>query len=201
MEAKSQRIGFFGGTFNPVHNGHISIANAFLESGFIEALWIFLNPAPPHKNNEPFAPYNLRFQMLQAAFDPMDHSIISDLETELPAPSYTIQTLSFLKDSYPETSFYLCMGKDSYLSFKSWYRWRNILKHCRLLVADRPTEEDETIDPELLAYTHFVEHQPVDISSTQVRDRVAGNKSICDLVPAPVAKIIYEEHLYAESDA
>ncbi len=198
MDAQSQRIGFFGGTFNPVHYGHLSIAKAFLESGSIDTLWIFLNPAPPHKDNEPFAPYGLRLKMLQEAFGSVENAIVSDLETDLPAPSYTIQTLTYLNDSYPDYSFFLCIGKDSYLSFKSWHKWQDILKHCRLLVADRPLEEEEDkiIDQELSAYTHFVEHRPVNISSTKVRKRVGNRESINDLVPAPVAKIINEEKLY-----
>lgn len=197
-----RRVGIFGGTFNPVHNGHVSIANDFLESGAIDALWIFLNPAPPHKENEPFAPYGLRLRMLQKAFDSVEYAYVSDLETDLPTPSYTIQTLSYLHETYPDYAFFLCIGKDSYLSFKSWHRWRDILEHCRLLVADRPIKEgkgegeDEEIDPELSAHTHFIEHQPVDISSTKVRDRVGKGESIDGLVPAPVAEIIYEEKLY-----
>lgn len=198
MDDQPRRIGIFGGTFNPVHNGHVSIANDFLESGSINALWIFLNPSPPHKENEPFAPYRLRLKMLQKAFESFDNAFVSDLETDLPTPSYTIQTLSYLTDTYPHYSFFLCIGRDSYLSFKSWHRWQDILERCRLLVADRPieNEKDKQIDLELSAYTNFIEHQPVDISSTQVRNRAGQGKSISDLVPPAVAEIINEEQLY-----
>lgn len=196
MDAIPRNIGIFGGTFDPVHNGHVSIAKSFLESGIIDALWVFLNPDPPHKSHGPHESYAARFRLLSIAFESIENVQISDLETTLSKPCYTIQTVNYLADRYPEQSFYLCMGKDSFLSFKSWYKWEEILNYCRLLVADRPHNNDETVDPDLLDHTTFVDHEPIKVSSTQIRKNIAAGKSIADMVPVEVAAAIDEENLY-----
>lgn len=196
MDAIPRNIGIFGGTFDPVHNGHVSIAKSFLDSGIIDALWIFLNPAPPHKSHDPHESYAARFRLLTLAFESVNNVQISDLETTLPRPCYTIQTVKYLVDRYPEQTFYLCMGKDSFLSFKSWYKWQQILSHCRLLVADRPINNSRVVDPDLLDQTTFVDHEPMEVSSTQVRNHITAGKSIEGLVPEEVASMIKKENLY-----
>ncbi|HYW34446.1 MAG TPA: nicotinate (nicotinamide) nucleotide adenylyltransferase [Balneolaceae bacterium] len=198
MEEKPQRIGVFGGTFNPVHNGHVAIAKSFLNSDYIDALWILLNPSPPHKPDEKFAPYQFRLKMLQEAFQSIEHTLVSDLETRLPQPTYTIQTITYLENSYPEREFFLCIGQDSFYSFQTWHKWREILDHCLLLVANRPDVEKETINKKLFSHSIFIDHEPVQVSSTEIRQRVAQGKPIDHLVPAPVLSFIKKENLYTD---
>ena len=198
MRDDTKCIGLFGGTFDPVHNGHLSIAKSFLNSGIIDELWILLNPSPPHKPDETFAPFEIRLQMLRTAFQPIEKTKISDLEAKLPKPTYTLQTVAHLTKNYPNHTFYLCMGKDSYLHFNTWHKWRSILEYCNLLVAERPTnkDQDKTITPVIKKKTTFVEHTKVDISSTHIRKALANGESIDHLVPENVADIIRDNQLY-----
>jgi nicotinate-nucleotide adenylyltransferase len=198
MDGRPRRIGIFGGTFDPVHNGHVSIAKSFLESDYIEILWVLLNPSPPHKPDGKFAPYTARLKMLKEAFKPIEGAIVSNFEEKLPEPTYTVQTVSHLTAFYPEDIFYLCMGKDSFLSFKSWYKWQTILDHCTLLVAERPIEKTGGMDEDILNRVKFVDHDPIQVSSTGIRSRIAQGKPVDQLIPPRVLSIIRKEGLYRD---
>jgi len=192
-----QDIGLFGGSFDPVHNGHCAIAESFLKSEFISELWVLLTPDPPHKPERTFSDYHVRLKMLQAAFRGMSRVSVKDIEKDLPKPSYTLQTLQSLSRKQPDKNFYLCIGEDSLRDFKSWHKWQNILDYCELLVARRPVDIDkETIDEIIAQKTHYVSHQPVDISSTEIRKAVAEGNSISEWVPQAVEKLIKEHNLY-----
>lgn len=192
-------IGLLGGSFDPVHNGHLAIAESFLSSEFISELWILLTPDPPHKIDKSLNDYKHRLAMLRTAFQQVDGVKISDIENRLPRPSYTIQTLEYLTKEQPDALFHLCLGGDSLRDFKQWKDWQDILKHCELLVARRPSDESLDLAADLASKTHFVTHQPVDISSTQIRALIAEEKDISSFVPAPVDEIIQKENLYKQS--
>jgi nicotinate-nucleotide adenylyltransferase len=198
MSTPQKSIGVLGGSFNPVHNGHLSIVQSFLDSDILDELWILLTPDPPHKKDRLQAKYDTRLQMLQAAFKDFDDVKVSDLETKLPQPSYTIQTLEYLSDQNPNYTFYLCMGGDSLRDFHKWKDWKKILEYADLLVAQRPFAEIREVDNVLRTHIHFVDHKPIQISSTMVRDAIAGSDDISGLVPSSVKKIIDHEQLYQD---
>ncbi|MDZ7660232.1 nicotinate (nicotinamide) nucleotide adenylyltransferase [Fodinibius sp.] len=200
MSSQQTSIGLLGGSFDPVHNGHLSIAESFLESDLLDELWILLTPDPPHKIDRAQADYQLRLEMLQAAFKDFDNVNVSDIEKQLPQPSYTIQTLEYLKDQYPDNTFYLCIGGDSLRDFKQWKNWSKILDHTDLLVAQRPSTDNNKIDNFLKDHVHYVDHDPIKISSTTIRDAVANGDDISGLVPSSVKGIIENEQLYRESN-
>lgn len=192
----SKSIGLFGGTFDPVHNGHLSIARSFLDSGLIDELWVLLTPNPPHKENNQ-TPYKIRLNMLQEAFADMEHVSIHTIESKLPKPSYSVQTIRHLKNEFPDTTFYFCMGEDSLAQFNSWKFYTEILEECALLVARRPGATHEEVEDQILRRTHFVDHTPKDISSSVIKENVSAGNSIERLVPQSVAKIIEKEQLYS----
>jgi nicotinate-nucleotide adenylyltransferase len=134
--------------------------------------------------------------MLQAAFETIGEVTVSDLEDQLPRPSYTVRTLQYLTNTYPQIDFMLCLGEDSARDFKTWKDWRQIIGYANLLVARRPSEKSFNIEPELAGNIFFADHQPVDISSTEVRKKVAVGEDISALVPKEVSRIIKEENLY-----
>lgn len=196
MTALKKSIGILGGSFDPVHNGHLSIAKSFLDSVFIEELWVLLAPDPPHKTGRTQTDYQLRLEMLQATFKNFEAVKVSDLEKQLSQPSYTIQTLEHLGEKYPEYTFRLCIGGDSLRDFKKWKDWQKILDHADLLVARRPSADIKNIDEDLKGHLHFIDHDPVQISSTMIRDAIANGDDISGLVPSSVKKIIDQENLY-----
>ena len=196
MKGRPKGIGLFSGSFDPVHNGHVAIAKSFLKSGYLSELWILLTPDPPHKSEKKLTDYDIRLSMLKAAFKSMDKIHLSSIENKLPNPSYTVRTLRYFYNQYIGRQFYLCLGEDSVKNFSKWQNWKEILSYCDLLAARRPSIENIELDEEIAKQTHFVPHEPIDISSTEIRQRVAEGKSITHFVPYTVEKIIHDENLY-----
>ncbi|WP_421774637.1 nicotinate (nicotinamide) nucleotide adenylyltransferase [Gracilimonas sp.] len=193
----SARIGLFGGTFDPVHNGHISIARSFLQSDLIDELWILLTPHPPHKSGEFQTAYELRFKMLKKVFSGEKKVFIKTIENELPKPSYSVQTIRYLKEHHSDNTYFYCMGEDSLVQFHTWKYYEEILEECKLLVAQRPGESHEEVAENILKRAHFIDHTPLDVSSSEIRENVANGVSIIDQVPKEVIKVIEKEQLYS----
>ena len=192
-----KRIGLFGGSFDPVHNGHIGAVYSFLNSKVIDEIWILLTPDPPHKRGKLKTDFEHRYNMLRLAFQESEFIQISDIEKELPKPSYTLQTISYLKDEYPAFTFFLCLGEDSLQSFHKWYKYDEILKECSLIVVDRPGSDHSSVDDKILQKTIFVDHKPVDISSTEIRH--SSRHSKLNNLPVEVKNYIQKNNLYTDS--
>lgn len=188
-----KRIGIFGGSFDPVHTGHVEAVASFLNSGLLDEVWVLLTPDPPHKRGKSQAPYNDRLAMLQLAFAEIDSVVVSTYEKELPAPSYTLQTLTNLRNDYPGHTFFLCVGGDSVNHFHKWYRFEEILEICSIIAAERPGNGMEQADHRVLEKTIFVEHNPISISSTGVR---SGDIEKSRHLPKRVEDYIRKHNLY-----
>lgn len=189
-------VGLFGGTFDPVHKGHLSIARSFLDSPEIDQLWVLLTPYPPHKEREGYVDYNTRLEMLEHSFQNFRNLQILTIENELPKPSYTYNTICHLKGLYPDKSFYFCIGEDNLSQFHSWKFHKEILKEAELLVANRPGSDHTGVDQYILDKTTFVAHEPLEFSSSMVRERIRTGASISDIVTEDVEEIILKKGLY-----
>ncbi len=190
-----KKVGLFGGTFDPVHNGHVSIAQSFMDSGNLDELWVLLTPNPPHKLDEEQVNYSTRLTMLKKAFEGFDVSILT-IENNLPKPSYTFQTIQYLKKEHPNYEFYFCMGEDSLAQFHTWKYFKEILDEANLLVAKRPGNAHKKVLAEILSQTTFVSHHPIPIASSEIRTAVAKGSDVKNLVPSKVLDLIVKEHLY-----
>lgn len=188
-----KRVGIFGGSFDPVHNGHISVVKSFLKSGLIDELLVLLTPNPPHKNSEG-TDFEHRLKMLKLAFRGIEKAVVSDLERKLPSPSYTVQTIEYLQKKNPDTNYFYCLGEDSIKDFHTWHRYSEILERVPILVAERPGFSSEGIDDDILERTIFVDHNPVDMSSTKVRNH--KNEDRFSNLPEIVKKYIHDHNLY-----
>ena len=191
-----KRIGLFGGTFDPVHLGHSSLVHSFLVSGYVDLVWILLTPHPPHKEHLNLSGYAHRISMLQLAFKNIDNVEILDIESKLPKPSYTYKTIEYLVKCNPSIKFMYCMGSDSLMNFHSWKYPESILDHVDLLVAQRPGFECASIKKMFLEKIQYIDHQPLDISSTKIKSLITGNKSVYGLVHADVENYINFNQLY-----
>lgn len=191
-----RRIGLYGGTFDPIHMGHISLVRSFLNSGHIDLIWILLTPYPPHKEYINITEYSHRKSMLQLAFSSFKNVEILDIETELPKPSFTYQTIEYLVRNNLNSSFLYCMGSDSLTNFHKWKHPKLILNYVDLLVAKRPGFEISSIDHTFLDQTTLIDHHPLDISSTKIKMSLKSNKSIKGLVQTDVENYIKTHHLY-----
>lgn len=192
------RIGVFGGSFNPIHNGHVALARELCQSGLVDELWILVSPLNPLKQgNADIADYASRMEMARLAFQDDERIKVSDFESRLPIPSYTYTTLHTLSEEYPRDEFHLVIGADNWLQFGNWYRGDDILKDFHILLYARPGSE---LDVESLpASVTLVNTHLYDISSTLVRQRAANGLSLSDWIPTEVENYIKEHQLYKNS--
>lgn len=195
MTETGQRIGIFGGAFDPVHLGHVRVAESFWGSNLIDRLLILPTPVSPHKETENQSSFKHRFEMLKLAFKSYDSVIISDLEAHLPKPSYTLQTIEHLQDENPENIYFLCIGEDNLESFHKWWKYEDILKKVTIIVARRPDAQSSEQKSEILERAIFVDHNEMEISSTEIREGVRIDNLI-KYVPVPVADYIRSNNLY-----
>lgn len=190
------RTGIFGGSFNPIHNGHISLARQLREKAGLDEVWLMVSPQNPLKQSSDLLDDNLRMQMARLAVEGQEGIIASDYEMHLPKPSYTWNTLQNLTKDYPDREFVLLMGGDNWSLFDKWYHYEDILKNYQIVIYPRrdcPLNSiEKTLSPQI------VEAELLDISSTEIRQRLKEGKGIRRMVPKAVADFIKEKGLYAK---
>ena len=192
------RLGIFGGTFDPPHDGHVAVAKDVADALRLDRLlWI---PAgePPHKSRQDLTPASLRLEMVHAATAADARFEVSEAETERAGRSYTVDTLRALRRGFPHAALYLIVGADEYDALGGWREPERILELARLAVVDREGACAADTIPDVAGAdaADFVPVQRIDISSTQVRVHVAAGHDAADLVPTAVATIIEHEGLY-----
>lgn len=174
------KTGIFGGSFNPIHNGHISLAQQLKEKAGLDEVWLMVSPQNPLKQNEDLLDDEKRLEMVRLALEGKKGLIASDYEMHLPKPSYTWNTFQALSKDYPEREFVLMIGGDNWDLFDKWYHAEDIKQNYEIIVYTRTPGEPGFID----------------ISSTNIRQRVKEGKGIKRLVPKAVADYIRKEGLY-----
>lgn len=196
------RLGILGGTFDPPHNGHLLIATEAQKR--LQLAQVLFIPAklPPHKLDEPISPLDMRVAMLERALRGKPSFVISMIEAQRPGPSYTVDTLRALRrDLSPSAEIFFIMGMDSLQNFATWHQPTEIVKLCKLAVMKRPGFEVdldalEQQVPGVKASVVFIRAPEVDISASEIRERVRRGESLHDLVPPAVAEYIRKHHLY-----
>lgn len=189
------RIGIFGGTFNPVHNGHVKLAENFKKELKLDKLLIIPTAVPPHKEAKNIVSGEDRLKMCELAFENIGD--VSDIELSRGGRSYTVETLESLKKIYKDDDFYFLVGSDMLLSFRRWYRYEDILSMCTLCATDRDNEKTcRNVDHELFEKIIFCDFPKTIVSSSEVRERLAKKEEITSLVPRKVEEYIKEKGLY-----
>ena len=188
-------IGLFGGSFNPIHNGHVWLAEALLRETAIDEVWFMVSAQNPLKQNSQLLDDSQRYRLVRLALEGHPRLQACDYEFHLPKPSYTWNTLQSLKKDFPQHVFTLLIGGDNWELFPKWYRYEDLLNEYPIVVYPR---KDAVVDfaPEASSNVSFVKVPLIDISSTMIRERLRQGKSIRGLVPTPVAMVIEQEHLY-----
>ncbi|MBI5542060.1 MAG: nicotinate-nucleotide adenylyltransferase [Bacteroidia bacterium] len=186
--------GLFFGSFNPIHIGHLAIANYILEFTDMSELWMIVSPHNPLKNKKSLAPDYHRLEMVKSAIGDHTKMKASDIEFKLPKPSYTIDTLAYLTEKYPNKKFSLIMGADNLQSFEKWKNYTEILKSYKIFVYPRPG-----IDIKNSKFEGDIEitNAPlIEISSSFIRDAIKNGKDIRFYLHDKVFEYIGECGLY-----
>lgn len=179
------KVGLYGGSFNPIHNGHIALAEAFLRQAELDEVWFMVSPQNPLKANTSLLDDKIRFKMVQKVLKHKRNLIACDYEFHLPKPSYTWDTLQRLSNDFPQHQFTLLIGSDNWTAFDRWYHHEDILQNYKIVIY--PRLGDEIGKNELPDSVSLLNAEFINISSTEIRERIANGKSIDHLVPAEIA--------------
>ena len=171
------KVGIFSGSFNPIHIGHLALANYICEYEGVDEVWFVVSPRNPLKNEADLLDDQLRLKLVRLAIEGYPHFVASDVEFHLPRPSYTINTLEYLKSTFPDKDFYLIIGADNWTVFNQWKDSAKILLHTKLLIYPRPGYPLSSTS--LPSQVKLLSSSPTfDISSTFIRQALKVGKDI-----------------------
>lgn len=188
--------GIFGGSFNPIHNGHIQLAEALLRNGYIDEMWLLVSPRNPFKKDQCMLDEENRLEMACRAVAGKPLIRVSDVEFNLPRPSYMWKTLESIRLQYPGREFVLIIGADNWLSFSSWKHPEKILEHHKVLIYPR---KGYPIDAKSLPENVKLTDSPLfPVSSTEIRTKIKNKEAFEEWLPCPVYELIKENNWYSE---
>ncbi|MFO7827709.1 MAG: nicotinate (nicotinamide) nucleotide adenylyltransferase [Bacteroidales bacterium] len=187
-------IGLFFGSFNPIHIGHLAIANYLLEFGNLDKIWLIVSPHNPLKKEETLLDENERYKMVELALNSDLQILPSDIEFKLPKPSYTIDTLKFIDQKNPDYDLRLIIGSDNLESFNQWKNYDTILRDYKLIVYPRAGFG-------LGKYNNhpnvkLIDAPEMDISSSFIRESIKKGKNVRYFLPCNVNDYILKNHFY-----
>ena len=192
----SKKIGLYFGTFNPIHVGHLAIANHMVEFSDLDQVWMVVTPHNPHKKKSTLLDNNHRKMMVDIALEEYPKIKSSAIEFDLPQPNFTVNTLAVLEEKYPKQKFCLLMGEDNLKSFHKWKNFEVILSRYELFVYPRLTPNKATALLENHPNVTRVAAPIMEISSTAIRKAIKSKKNIRPLLPQNVWQYLDEMNFY-----
>ncbi len=190
------KIGLYFGTFNPIHVGHLIIANHMAEYSDLEAVWMVVTPLNPHKKKATLLGNRHRYELVFRATEAYPNIQPSDIEFNLPQPNYTVHTLAHIADTYPEHEFSLIMGEDNLNTFHKWKNYETILEHHHIYVYPRIASGaplDALVNHPKI---HKIAAPIVEVSSSAIRKGIQEQKNVQAMLPDPVWQYIDEMNFY-----
>jgi len=188
------KIGLLFGSFNPVHIGHLIIANYMANHTDLDKVWLVVSPQNPLKKYGDLINTYDRLEMARLATDNADNLEVSDVELKLPQPSYTIDTLTILKEKYPQHEFAIIMGSDNLVTLHKWKNYKLILRDYQIYVYPRPGYENTDLATH--PSVHITMTPLMELSATFIRKAISEKKNVQFFVPDPVLKFIESKGLY-----
>lgn len=193
-----EKVGLFFGSFNPIHNGHLMLANYLAEYGDMDEIWFVVSPQNPFKDKKSLLADRHRLYMVEMAIKDDERFQVCDIEFYMPQPSYTIDTLTRLQERHPNTDFYLICGMDNIESFKKWKNYEAILQYHHLMVYPRKGySSNELVEHPSVT---VVEAPEIEVSSTFIRNAIGEGKDVRYFVPKEVYKYIVDMHFYEKKE-
>lgn len=190
------KIGLYFGTFNPIHIGHLIIANHMAEYSDLDQIWMVVTPHNPLKKKSTLLDDYHRLHMVHLATKDFPKIKPSDIEFKLLQPNYTVNTLAHLKEKYPNYKFSLIMGEDNLKSLHKWKNYEFILAHHDIYVYPRLSSDEENLEFKNHPKIHIIDAPIVEISSTFIRENIKNGKNVQPLLPNEVWKYIDHNIFY-----
>ncbi len=187
-------IGLFFGSFNPVHNGHLIIANYVVETSPLDQVWMVVSPQNPFKQKDSLLNEYDRLHLVRLGIGENPKLLASEIEFKLPKPSYTIETLTYIKEKHPQHRFSLIMGSDNLQNFHKWKNHEMILANHELFVYKRKNYAHHAFEEH--AHVHVLDVPLLDISASFIRENIANKVSMQYFLPEKVWEYIRQENLY-----
>jgi len=189
------KIGLFFGSFNPIHNGHLIIANHILNETALDKIWLIISPQNPFKKSGSLLNTYDRLHLVTKAIENDKRLKGSDIEFHLPKPSYTSATLTYLKDKYPRYEFSIIIGSDSFQNLVKWKNYETIVNNYELIIYKRPGFE---VINNIGARVSIMNAPLLEISATYIRELVKKDKSIKYLVPESIEQEVQTNRFYSQ---
>jgi nicotinate-nucleotide adenylyltransferase len=187
------KIGLYFGSFNPIHIGHLIIASHIIDNTDLNQLWFVVSPHNPLKESSSLLNENQRYHLVQSAIDQDVRFRASNIEFQLPRPSYTIDTMAYFEEKYPQHEFAIIMGGDSVQNLPKWKNYQTLIDRYKIYVYKRPGSDPESLNNKNI----FIIDAPLlDISATQIRNKIKAKQSIQYLVPDVVKEFIEQAGYY-----
>lgn len=187
------RIGIYSGSFNPVHLGHVALADYLVKEGFVDELWLIRSPLNPLKVGGEMMSNQARQRMLELAIEGHSGLKVCNIEDSLPIPNYTINTLQALQQQYPEQEFHLVIGADNWLIFERWKDWEKILNDYHLIVYPRPGYPLPELSNIQYPTVRVADAPQFNLSSTEIRQRLAQGLSLAGWVDQKVEEYLHHD--------
>lgn len=188
------KIGLYFGTFNPIHIGHLAIANILVEDTELDKIWFIVSPQNPFKVNHDLLHEFDRYEMVRLSIFDNPKLDVSDIEFNLPKPSYTTDTLAYVREKYPQHEFSLIIGEDNLSHFHKWKNYEEILKHHDLMVYPRNNSKPSPLTDHEKVKTVIA--PLLDISATYIRNAIKDDRSTKYLIPEEVLDYIKRKQIY-----
>ena len=188
-----KRIGILGGSYNPIHVGHIQLAEHLLRVLSFDEVWLLVSPHNPLKPANDLLPDAIRYQWVAKSIEGVSGLVASDFELALPQPSYTYNTLTQLTATYPQNQFTLLIGADNWQVFHKWFRAEDIINNFRIAIYPRPGSA--AIAMPLPPNVQMIDAPLIDISSTMIRQKIRNHEDISHLVPKVIQQEVIKAYL------
>ncbi|MCK4694644.1 MAG: nicotinate (nicotinamide) nucleotide adenylyltransferase [Candidatus Cloacimonetes bacterium] len=185
------KIGLLGGSFNPIHNGHIALANAAYNTLKLDKILFLPSGNHPLKRNDEILPFKTRFKLIKTVLENYPQFKVSDLDSQYENLSYTDELIKRLKMQFPDDEFFFIVGTDIIKELPLWHNWHWLLNNVNIVVANRPdTNKTTWKNLDYLNKLNFIEMKPVNVSSNMIREKIKRGESISGLVLEEVEKEI-----------
>ena len=188
-----KRIGILGGSYNPIHVGHIQLAEHLLRVLSFDEVWLLVSPHNPLKPANDLLPDAIRYQWVAKSIEGVSGLVASDFELALPQPSYTYNTLTQLTATYPQNEFTLLIGADNWQVFHKWFKAEDIINNYRIAIYPRPGSG--AIATPLPPNVQVIDAPLIDISSTMIRQKIRNHEDISHLVPKVIQQEVIKTYL------